>query len=131
MKKISLLIFTFFCISCFGQTEDEKEDIFTVVEEMPEFPGGPTEMMKFIQKNLEFPESAMKNKTYGKCFIKFTVIKDGSISNITVLKGVPNCPDCDEEAKKVFTKMPKWNPGMQNGKAVNVYFNQPINFQPR
>lgn len=111
--------------------EEQAPEIFTVVEEMPSFPGGYTEMMKFIQENLIFPESAIKNKTYGKCFVKFVVQKDGRISDITVLKGVPNCLDCDEEAKKVFTKMPKWIPGKQNGRQVNVYYNQPINFQPK
>lgn len=110
---------------------EQKEPIFTVVEEMPQFPGGETEKIKFIQKNLVFPESAIKNKTYGKCFLKFVVNKDGHISDISVLKGVSNCPECDEEAKRVISIMPNWIPGKQNGRQVAVFYNIPFNFQPR
>ena len=132
MKKITIILLTFLSVIGYAQSNKiEKEEFFVFVDEMPQYPGGQSELMKFIQQNLVFPESAVKNKTYGKCFVKFIVRKDGKITDVMVLKGVPNCPECDEEAKKVFTKMPAWMPGKQNGKAVNVYYNQPINFQPR
>lgn len=107
----------------------EKEDIYTVVEEMPDFPGGITERNKFIQSNIKFPDSAIKKQIMGKCFLKFTIAKDGAIKDITILKGVTNCPECDEEAKRVISIMPRWKPGKQNGHLVSVYYNLPINFQ--
>lgn len=113
------------------EPETKKEEIFTVVEEMPQFPGGESEKIKFIQKNLVFPQSAIKNNTYGKCFLKFIVNKDGHISDISILKGVANCSECDEEAKRVVSIMPNWIPGKQNGIAVATYYNIPFNFQPR
>jgi hypothetical protein len=64
MKKIALLIFTFTCITCFSQTQESNEEIFTVVEEMPQFPGGESEKIKFVQKNIIFPESAKKKQNF-------------------------------------------------------------------
>ncbi|MBI3520894.1 MAG: energy transducer TonB [Bacteroidetes bacterium] len=109
-------------------TEEQVPEIFTLVEEMPQFPGGEKEKINFVRKNIVFPESAKKNKTFGKCFLKFAVMKDGSIKEIVILKGVPNCPECDEEAKRVISIMPTWIPGKQNGHLVNVYSVLPINF---
>jgi protein TonB len=129
MKKIILFILTFISICVFGQPEVEKEDIYTVVEEMPDFPGGITERNKFIIKNLRFPDSAIKKQIIGKCFLKFTISKDGTVKDIVILKGVENCPECDEEAKRVIAMMPKWKHGKQNGNPVSVYYNLPINFQ--
>ena len=108
--------------------EEQVPEIFTVVQEMPQFPGGEIEKINFVRKNIVFPESAKKNKISGKCFLKFAVMKDGSIKEITVLKGVTNCPECDEEAKRVISIMPNWTPGKQNGHLVNVYSVLPINF---
>ena len=107
---------------------DTKNEIYTVTEEMPQFPGGEIETNKFILKNLVIPASVKTNNTPGKCFVKFVVTKDGRIRDINILKGVPNCPECDEEAKKVIAKMPKWIPGKHNGIPVSVYFTKSINF---
>lgn len=98
-------------------------------ETMPEFPGGAMEMMKHIQKNLKYPKIAEEAGLSGKCFIKFVVSKDGSVKNVYIMKGVPGCIECDVEATRVVYSMPKWTPGMQNGKPVSVIFNLPINFQ--
>lgn len=106
-------------------------EFFSVVEKMPEFPGGPMEMMMYIQRNIVYPQMAKENGLGGKCFLKFVIKADGTITDIEVIKGVAKCPDCDKEAIRVVKTMPKWNPGMQNGKAVNVFFNLPINFQLR
>lgn len=114
-----------------GNKEIEPE-VWTVVDEMPKFPGGEKEMYLYIEKNLVIPASALKNNTLGKCFFQFTVMKDGSLADIKILKGVPGCPECDEEAKKLLTKMPLWIPGRRDGKSgkiVNVNFYLPINFE--
>lgn len=112
-----------------GITETKGSDTYIVVEEMPEFPGGTEEMIKYIQKNLQYPTVARETGLSGKCFLKFVVSETGSISRIEILKGVPGCVECDQEAIRVIKSMPGWKPGKQNGRAVNVYFNLPINFR--
>jgi len=111
--------------------EEKAPEIFTVVEEMPEFPGGMAALGPFIQKNLQYPQMAKEAGLSGKCFLKFVVKEDGGISDVQVLKGVPGCQECDREAIRVVKAMPKFKPGKQNGRAVPVYFNLPINFQLR
>lgn len=112
-----------------GVIEEKAPEIFTVVEEMPEFPGGPMEMMKYIQKNIQYPQMAKEAGLSGKCFLKFVVNGNGNISDVQVLKGVPGCQECDKEAIRVVKSMPNWKPGKQNGRSVPVFFNLPINFQ--
>ena len=103
-----------------------NEEVFTTVDENPTFPGGIKEMYKFIGQNLRYPSAAQKANTQGKVFVKFIVRKDGSTSDMTVLKGIGN--GCDEETVRVIGMMPKWNAGKQNGIPVNVYFTMPISF---
>lgn len=112
-----------------GPVEEKAPEIFTVVEQMPEFPGGAAEMMKYIQKNIHYPEIEKEAGITGKCFIKFVVEMDGSITNVEILKGVPGGTGCDKEAARVVKSMPKWNIGKQNGRPVRVYFNVPISFK--
>ena len=112
-----------------GPVEEKAPEIFTVVEQMPEFPGGAAEMMKYIQKNIHYPEIEKEAGITGRCFVKFVVETDGSISNVEVLKGVPGGGGCDKEAVRVIKSMPKWNIGKQNGRPVRVYFNVPISFR--
>jgi len=111
--------------------EEKAPEIFTVVEEMPEFPGGAAEMMKYIQKNVQYPQMAKEAGLSGKCFLKFVVNGSGNISDVQVLRGVPGCGECDREAIRVVKSMPNWKPGKQNGRTVPVFFNLPINFQLR
>lgn len=111
--------------------ETKKEEPFLIVDEMPDFPGGVAEMMKYIQKNIQYPQMAKEAGISGRCTLKFVVSPSGDITNITVLKGVTGCPECDKEAIRVVKSMPAWKPGKQNGRAVPVYFNLPINFQLR
>lgn len=111
--------------------EEKAPEIFTVVEEMPEFPGGMAALGPFIQKNLQYPQMAKEAGLSGKCYLKFVVKEDGSVGDVQVLKGVPGCQECDKEAIRVVKLMPKFKPGKQNGRSVNVYFNLPINFQLR
>lgn len=106
--------------------EDEKENIFTVVEVMPEYPGGVNEMMKFLAENIKYPTAAKENGVSGKVYVSFIVEKDGLISDITILRGIG--AGCDEEAIRVIKMMPKWKPGTQRGQAVRVQYNVPIKF---
>jgi protein TonB len=105
----------------------DDEAIFFVVEVQPEFPGGMDSMYAFIQKNLIYPEKAKAEGIEGRVFITFTIEKDGSVSNVKILRGIGG--GCDEAAKEVIEKMPKWKPGTQRGKPVRVQFNLPIKFE--
>lgn len=104
-------------------------EIFTIVEENAEFPGGFAAMMKFIQQNIQYPAVAKEAGIGGKCFLKFVVNENGEISNVEVLKGVPSCPDCDKEAIRVVKSMPKWKAAKMTGRSVKCYFNLPISFK--
>lgn len=110
---------------------DDEDKAFAIVDTMPEFPGGINELSKFVQQNLIYPVKPRDKGIQGKCFLKFVVNSDGSICDITVMQGVPNCNECDQEAIRVIQSMPKWNPGKQNGHAVPVFFYMPFNFQLR
>ncbi len=101
--------------------------IFYVVEQPAEFPGGNRKLMEFITKNLTYPPAAKNMGVEGKVFVKFIVDKDGSISNIEIVKGVNE--DLDNEAIRLVKKFPKWSPGMQNGKAVKSQFVFPLYFR--
>lgn len=112
------------------QVEEEEEDedvIFTVVEEMPEFPGGEDARQTFMQENLEYPREAKQAGIQGTVFVSFVVEEDGSISNVEVLRGVGG--GLDEEAVRVVKAMPDWKPGRQRGNDVQVQFNMPVRFQ--
>ncbi len=105
----------------------EAPSIFTKAEFDPAFPGGVQGMYKWLGKNLRYPTMAEKNSIGGTVFVSFVVEKDGSISTIKILKGIGF--GCDDEAKRVVAKMPKWQPGMQNGQAVRVIYTLPLKFQ--
>ncbi|WP_317899162.1 energy transducer TonB [Aurantibacillus circumpalustris] len=112
-----------------GPGEPAAPEIFTIVEEQAEFPGGIAAMMKFMQQNTQYPNMAREAGISGKCFLKFVVNETGSISNVEILKGVPGCPDCDKEAIRVVKSMPKWKPAKMTGRAVKCYFNVPFSFK--
>lgn len=95
-------------------------------EQMPEFIGGIEALYEFLQKNLEYPQSARENNVQGTVLIEFVVERDGSVSNVKV--AAPLFPACDQEAVRVVQKLPKWKPGMQMNKPVRVYYNLPIKF---
>jgi protein TonB len=133
MKYLSLLPLII-AFSGYAQTtataEVPKTEIYTIVEVPAEFPGGSAAMVKFIQDNLVYPERAKKAKIGGKCFLKFVVNKQGGIEQVEVLKGVNDCSECDEEAKRVIKIMPQWIPAKMNAGPVPSYFNLPLNFKP-
>lgn len=106
-----------------------EEQAFTIVEQMPSFPGGEKAMMKFLGENVKYPREAMNNKISGVVYITFVVNAEGDIRNPTVLRSLS--PECDAEALRVINKMPKWNPGRQRKTAVPVQYNLPITFSLR
>ena len=101
-----------------------QDSIYRVTEVMPEYPGGPNEMMKYLQENIKYPQSAKDNKIEGRVFVTFVVEKDGSITNAAVIRGIDK--ECDAEALRVVSSMPKWTPGQQNGENVRTQFTIPI-----
>ena len=109
------------------QKEVKDEPIFQVVEEMPEFPGGLAEAMKFLAKNINYPVAAQQAKIEGRVIVQFVVEKDGSVSDVKVMRGVNS--ELDAEAIRVVSMMPKWIPGKQRGKAVAVKYTMPIMFR--
>lgn len=108
---------------------EEVEEILTFVAEEASFPGGTAEMMKYLSKNIKYPEIAIQANIQGRVNLRFVVGKDGSIENVTVAKGVPGCPECDREAVRVVKSMPKWKPAKNDGKVVKSYFNLPVTFK--
>ncbi len=108
------------------EEEVEEQQIFQVVENMPEFPGGRGELMKYLATNIKYPPYAKEAGIQGRVFINFVVETDGSITAVKVLRGIGG--GCDEEAIRVVKNMPKWKPGMQRGKPVRVSFNLPVKF---
>lgn len=104
-----------------------EEEIFVAVEQQAEFPGGLPALMKWLNNNIRYPEAAQQNDIQGKVTVQFVVEKDGSIGAVTILKGVDK--DLDREAIRVVKKMPKWQPGKNNGVAVRSYFRLPVTFK--
>jgi periplasmic protein TonB len=107
----------------------EEEQIFTIVEEMPSFPGGEAELFKYLGKTIKYPQMATDAGISGVVYVTFVVGKDGKISDVKVLRGIGG--GCDEEAIRVVKSMPTWKPGKQRGKAVPVQYNLPIRFTLR
>ena len=123
------------CISSEKQEEiSEKQEsraaegeVFQVVEEMPEFPGGMGECMKWLGQNIKYPADAKEKGVQGRVIVQFVVEKDGTIVNAKVVRGVD--PDLDAEALRVVNQSPKWKPGKQKGEAVRVKYTLPIMFR--
>ena len=107
--------------------EPKKEEIFTAVEQMPQFPGGEAELMKYVANHIKYPTMAAENNIQGRVVVKFVVKKDGSVGEVQVLRGKD--PDLDKEAVRVVRTLPKFIPGKMNGQAVSVWFTLPINFK--
>lgn len=109
------------------EEEPEEEEIFVVVENQPEFPGGQTAMMKFLNDNIKYPVIAQENGIQGRVICNFVVERDGGITDVQVVRGVD--PSLDKEAVRVIQSMPKWKPGSQRGKPVRVRFTLPVVFR--
>lgn len=103
------------------------DTIYEVVEVEPEFPGGVEAMYKYLAGNLKYPEQAKKDGVQGRLYLRFVIEADGSVTNAEVVRGLRE--DCNSEALRVVQAMPKWSPGMQNGKPVRVHYTLPITFK--
>lgn len=109
--------------------EEAPATPFTIVEQMPEFPGGEGELMKYLGQKIVYPPIAKDNGIQGKVYVNFVVDANGDIRDAKVVRGIGG--GCDEEALRVVKSMPKWKAGKQNGRTVPVYYNLPIKFTLR
>ncbi len=105
---------------------ESEGPVFNVVEKMPQFPGGTSQLMKYLGDNIKYPAEAKEKGIQGRVYVNFVVEADGSISSVNVLRGIG--AGCDEEAIRVVSNMPAWTPGEQRGKPVRVSFNLPIKY---
>jgi len=146
-KSVLILVISFLCFQSFGQVINElKTDrppvqvennakvsngkvIYDIVDEPAYFPGGRDALLKYLSDNIVYPDRALKNRIQGKCYITFVVSDEGKIEQITIKKGVTDCPECDAESVKALEKMPLWTPGKINGKNVNSIFSLPVTFK--
>jgi len=108
------------------EKEEEEAQVFFIVEEMPEFPGGEAALRRFIAEAIKYPVIAQENGIQGKVYVTFVVDKDGGISEAKIARGVD--PSLDKEALRVVNSLPKWKPGKQRGKPVKVSYTVPISF---
>ena len=105
----------------------DKNGVYQIVEEMPQFPGGEKALMEYIAKNLTYPQEARDKGVEGRVLIGMVIEKDGSVSNVKVLRGISQ--ECDAEAVRVISSLPKWKPGKMKGEPVQVSYQIPINFK--
>lgn len=110
-----------------AEKAETKDEVFMVVEKMPEFPGGIKELMSFLSKNIKYPASAMAKNVQGRVIVQFVVEKDGTPTEFKVMRSVD--PALDAEALRVMQEMPKWKPGMQRGQVVRVKYTVPVTFR--
>ena len=109
------------------EEEPEEPEVFMVVEDMPEFPGGTAALMQYLQKNIKYLAICRENNIQGRVLVTFIVNKDGAVVEPEVVKSVN--PSLDKEALRVISTMPKWKPGSQRGKPVRVKYTVPVNFR--
>ena len=108
-------------------TENDTEQVFTAVEQMPQFPGGDAALMKFISNNINYPQEAYQNGIQGRIIVQLVVKSDGSVGDVKVIRSVD--ASLDREAIRVCKSLPNFTPGRMNGKAVNVWYTLPITFK--
>jgi len=127
MKKTLLTLFiTLVAFTVNAQSDTTANKIYIAADKAPEFPGGMSEFVKYLERNVNYPPQSRTRGKQGKAIVRFVVEKDGSITNAKVLR--PIAKDIDAEAVRVITNSPKWNPGIVNGEPVRTQFTYPINF---
>ena len=109
------------------EPEPEPDEVFMVVEDQPEFPGGTAALLEYLRKNIKYPAICRENNIQGRVLVTFIVNKDGAIVEPEIVKSVN--PSLDKEALRVISQMPNWKPGYQRGKPVRVKYSVPVNFQ--
>lgn len=121
-----LLLFVIIPAISFSQENTNQDPVFTIVETTPVYPGGQEALMSLIKDNLVYPIEAKEKEVEGTVYASFIIEKDGSVSDIKIIKSIGS--GCDEEVLRVLNLMKKWEPGKQNGKYVRVQFNLPVKF---
>jgi TonB family protein len=109
-------------------TSAAQEQPLTIVEKMPEFTGGEKAKAEYFRKNIQYPKIEQEYGVQGVVYVTFIVEKDGSLSDVKVLRGIKSSPALNKEALRLVSGMPKWQAGMQNGKTVRVQYNMPVRF---
>ena len=129
LATLSVLVLLFVAnINATAQNKKAANDkVLEKAEVMPEYPGGEQAMMNFVATNVKYPQEAIDKEISGRVMVGFVVEKDGSISDVKVVKGIGG--GCDEEAVRVVNAMPKWKPGMDKGKPVRVSYMMPFTFK--
>lgn len=125
--SVLAILFTVNTTATAQNKKTSNDKVFEKVEVMPEFPGGEQAMMDFVAKNVVYPQEARDKEISGRVMVGFIVEKDGSISDVKVVKGIGG--GCDEEAVRVVKAMPKWKPGKEKGKPVRVSYMMPFSFK--
>lgn len=105
------------------------DTIYAETDEPATFPGGQPAMADYLKNNLSYPPIAVEKGIMGKCFLRLVIEKDGAVSRITVIKGIPGGPECDEEAKRLAKAMPSWVPARKNGRPIASSVIIPITFK--
>ena len=128
IKNTLILAFLFTFTTTYAQeTNTEiKKDPFVFVENPPEYPGGDKARLSFLSENIHYPKDAIDAGIQGNIYVQFIIEKDGSVSNVKILRGIT--PSMDKEVIRVIKLMPKWKPGTQKGRAVRAQFNMPVRF---
>ncbi len=135
MKKLILFVLTISLMSCSIFKKEPKVEsvdinkVYTVVEKQPEYPGGADAMFSYLGKTIKYPQAAKEAGVKGKVYVSFVIERNGSISNIKVLRGIGS--GCDEEGIKAVKNMPNWTPGEIRNQTVRVQYVLPINFSLR
>lgn len=109
------------------EEEEEESQVFVIVEKMPKFPGGQVALRRYIAENMNYPVVAQENDIQGTVYLRFVVLKNGTVGEVQVQRGVD--PLLDDEAERVIKTLPKFEPGRQGGKRVNVWFSVPVRFK--
>lgn len=113
-----------------SQSESDRiEEIYDTVDVSAEYAGGTSSMMNYLSTNITYPQRAVQSDIQGRVFVKFIVSKKGKVTNVSILKGIENCQECNEEAMRVVREMPDFKPAQVNGKNVNSYYILPITFR--
>lgn len=124
MKNVFILLL--FPLMTFSQ--EIENEIFIIPDEEAYFPGGMKEMQNFIAENIIYPEVAVNNHIRGRVTVRFYVNKEGVISDVKIMKGIPDCPECDKEVIRVVKLMPNWIPGKNLGEPIDSYYILPVIF---
>jgi TonB family protein len=109
--------------------QQQEEEILSYAEKMPEFPGGMTELFSFLKTNVKYPEMEKEAGIQGTVYVQFVVTKEGAVQSPKILRGVNGAPGFDKEVVRIIKMMPKWIPGENGGKKVNVHYTLPVKFR--